>query len=101
MFVALWEYEVKRGCEERFETVYGPEGEWARLFRSDANFKETRLLRDAFRPAICLTLDFWKSRAAYEEFMRNHQAEYERLDALGDSMTIQERRMGCYERVGP
>jgi hypothetical protein len=32
MFLALWEYEVKPGCEERFENVYGPEGDWARLF---------------------------------------------------------------------
>ncbi len=28
MFVALWEYEVKPGCEERFENAYGPGGEW-------------------------------------------------------------------------
>lgn len=33
MFLALWEYEVKPGCEERFEKVYGPEGNWAQLFR--------------------------------------------------------------------
>ncbi|MEQ1353628.1 MAG: hypothetical protein ABLT11_06390, partial [Candidatus Acidiferrum sp.] len=23
MFLALWEFEVKPGCEERFQTVYG------------------------------------------------------------------------------
>ncbi len=27
MFVALWEYEVKPGGEERFENGYGPGGE--------------------------------------------------------------------------
>ncbi len=46
MFVTLWEYEVKPSCEERFEKVYGPEGDWAKLFRSDGNYLETRLLRD-------------------------------------------------------
>jgi hypothetical protein len=35
MFVALWEYEVKPGEEERFEKAYGPDGDWVRLFRSD------------------------------------------------------------------
>src|SRR5205814_3756608 len=42
MFLALWEYEVKSGCEERFESAYGPGGDWARLFRSDSNYRETR-----------------------------------------------------------
>jgi hypothetical protein len=37
MFVALWEYEVKQGCEKRFEEAYGPDGGWVRLFRSNAN----------------------------------------------------------------
>ena len=32
MFVILWEYEVKPGYAERFETVYGPQGDWVRLF---------------------------------------------------------------------
>ena len=59
MFLALWEYEVKSGCEERFESAYGPGSDWARLFRSDSNYRATRLLGDPFRPAIYLTLDFW------------------------------------------
>src|SRR5215472_16354783 len=37
MFVALWEFEVKPGCDERFATVYGPEGDWVQLFRSHPN----------------------------------------------------------------
>ena len=28
MFVALWEYEVKPGCEERFKNAYRPAGDW-------------------------------------------------------------------------
>jgi len=43
MFVALWEYEVKPGCEERFENAYGPNGDWVRLFRNDSHYHETRL----------------------------------------------------------
>ena len=35
MFVVLWEFEVKPGREERFERVYGADGEWAQLFRGD------------------------------------------------------------------
>ena len=32
MLLALWEFEVKPGCEERFERVYGPGGDWDPCF---------------------------------------------------------------------
>jgi hypothetical protein len=99
MFVALWEYEVKPGCEERFEKAYGPEGDWVRLFRNDANYRETRLLRDALCPAVYATLDFWNSRGAYEQFMAGHKAEYQALEAAGQELTNSERRLGWYEMV--
>jgi hypothetical protein len=97
MFVALWEYEVKPGCEERFEKVYGPEGDWVRLFRSDSNYRETRLLRDAFRPAIYHTLDFWNSRRVYENFLSGRRAEYEAIDKASAGLTVNERRIGWFE----
>jgi heme-degrading monooxygenase HmoA len=97
MFVALWEYEVKPGDEERFEKAYGPEGDWVRLFRSDANYRETRLLRDPFRAGIYLTLDFWESREVYEKFLSARRAEYEAIDKASASLTINERRIGWFE----
>ncbi len=101
MFVALWEYEVKPGGEERFKKAYGPNGGWVRLFRNDSDYRETRLLRDPFRPAIYLTLDFWNSRRAYEQFMAAHKNEYKALDVAGEELTSSERRLGWYEQVQP
>ena len=46
MFLVLWEFEVKPGCEERFERVYGPGGDWDSLFRRDASHVRTELFRD-------------------------------------------------------
>jgi len=99
MFVALWEYEVKPGCEKRFEEAYGPSGGWVQLFRSDTNYRETRLLHDPFCPAIYRTLDFWDSHEAYEEFMTTNKDEYRALDSLGHELTSNERRVGGYETV--
>lgn len=101
MFVALWEYEVKPGCEKRFEEAYGPDGDWAKLFQSDSHFREMRLVRDAFHRGVYLTMDFWESRAAYEEFMAAHKQEYKALDAAGEELTIRECRLGWYELVEP
>ncbi len=99
MFVALWEYEVKPGCEKRFEEAYGPDGDWARLFQNDSRYREMRLVRDAFHPGVYLTMDFWESRAAYGKFMAEHRREYEALDARGEQMTAKERRIGWFEMV--
>ncbi|HUC54587.1 MAG TPA: antibiotic biosynthesis monooxygenase [Candidatus Cybelea sp.] len=97
MFVALWEYEVKPGDEERFENAQGPDGDWVRLFRRDTHYHETRLVRDALRSGVYLTMDFWESRGAYEEFMAEHRAEYEEIDRASAGLTINERRIGWFE----
>jgi heme-degrading monooxygenase HmoA len=99
MFVALWEFEVKSGYENRFEKVYGAEGEWADLFKTNASFSETRLLRDATRPLVYVTMDFWASRDAYEEFLRAHSEEYKALDAACQRLRQAGRRIGAYEVV--
>ena len=101
MFLILWEYEVKSGSEKRFEDMYGPDGGWARLFQTDSRYRETRLLRDPFRSNVYLTLDFWVSRDSYEIFLANHKSEYQSIDALGETLTVSERRLGAYEMVAP
>ena len=32
--VHVWEFQVRPGRESEFESHYGPDGTWARLFRS-------------------------------------------------------------------
>jgi heme-degrading monooxygenase HmoA len=97
MFLALWEFEVKSGCEERFQSAYGAEGEWARLFRTDENFIETRLVRDAVRSDKFVTLDFWESRSAYESFKELNHAAYLKLDRESQSLTTVERCLGYFD----
>ena len=91
MFLVLWEYEVKPGSEKAFEKVYGPDGEWVRLFRPGSDYHETRLLRDPFRLNVYLTLDSWTPRDSYETFLATHKEEYRAIDALGESLTANER----------
>jgi hypothetical protein len=101
MFLALWEYEVKPGSEKPFEKLYGPAGGWAQLFRTDSHYRETRLLRDPSRSNVYFTLDSWTSRNSYEEFMATHKSEYQSLDAVGENLTVNERRLGAYDLVAP
>jgi heme-degrading monooxygenase HmoA len=94
LFVTLWEFEVKPGSEKLFERIYGPEGEWAQLFRRDARYRETRLLRDVSAERVYVTMDEWESRAAYEEFRERFAKEYEELDRKCEGMTGDEKHFG-------
>jgi len=96
MFVILWEYEVKPGCEERFQTVYGADGDWARLFRTDPHYRETRLLRDLSRPGCYFTLDYWDSANSFEQFMAAHPEPYAALDRATEGLTVSEQRLTTF-----
>src|SRR5271166_3234421 len=96
MFVVLWEYEVKSGCEESFESVYGPQGDWARLFQRDPHFRETRLLRDISRTRFYFTLDYWDSENSYEHFKSANHAAYAEIDRTTEHLTVSERRLTSF-----
>jgi hypothetical protein len=101
MFLVLWEFDVKPGCKNRFELMYGPDGDWVRLFRVDSNYQGTRLLHDASRKNLYLTLDAWRSRTSYDAFLQSHRAEYDTLDVLCEGLTLNERRVGTFEGPAP
>jgi heme-degrading monooxygenase HmoA len=96
LFVALWEFEVKPGSEEKFEKVYGADGAWAKLFAREASYRGTRLVKDVERERVYLTLDFWAAREAYESFRKENAAAYERIDRECEGMAVREARIGEY-----
>jgi hypothetical protein len=99
MFLALWEFDVKPGCDERFENVYGPDGDWAQFFRLDTAYLRTLLLRDPFRRQTYLTCDFWESQTAYEAFRKNHLDAYLALDKRCEELMTAERKIGEFEKL--
>lgn len=89
-FIIVWEYTVREEHRAAFEREYGPDGAWAELFRGDADYLGTDLVRgDA--AGEYLTIDRWASRAAFDRFMRERRDAYERLDASLASLTESER----------
>jgi hypothetical protein len=97
MFLVLWEFEVKPGCEPRFERVYSSGGDWDSLFRQDPNHAGTHLFRDTVRPRVYLTTDYWRSRKCYEEFLALRSSEYKALDAATEDLTQCERHIASLE----
>ena len=83
-----------------FEEAYGPEGDWARLFRSADGFLGTTLLKGEGEPPEYLTLDRWVSAQAYQAFRRDRDRDFTTLDRYCEAMTTLEEEVGEYEESG-
>jgi hypothetical protein len=99
MFLILWEFDVKLGFEDRFESVYGPTGAWAQMFLRDPAYQRTLLLRDPVRMRTYVTLDFWASQKAYESFRQANLDAYPVLDKRCEELTSAERKIGTFEQL--
>ena len=97
MYEIFWEYEVRPGQVGAFERLYDADGEWARLFRQADGYVETLLFRDTDRPTRYLTVDRWRSRAAFDSFVEAATPAYAALDRRGDALTLRERRLGTFD----
>jgi heme-degrading monooxygenase HmoA len=98
--LVIWDFRVKPGMEPRFEEVYGPNGLWARLFETAPEYLGTELTRDSEDAHRYLTLDYWTSKDAYENFRRRNAEQYRAIDAECEAMTDSEVEIGSFARAG-
>jgi heme-degrading monooxygenase HmoA len=96
MFVVVWQFEVAEEKASAFETAYGPDGNWAQLFRKSPDYLGTELLHDAYIQGSYLTIDRWASEQAFRNFRKENDAAYEVLDRTCDALTSRETRIGAY-----
>jgi quinol monooxygenase YgiN len=98
-YLALWEFQVKPESISAFEGIYGPDGDWAHLFRQSPHYLGTQLLRDLNHPGRYVTLDHWTSRESLHRFKQDHQSAYSTLDKQCESLTEKENFLGDFENV--
>jgi 8-oxo-dGTP diphosphatase len=91
----VWEFRPAAGREAEFEAAYGAEGDWARLFRNDPEYLGTDLLRSA--GGRYLTIDRWRSHAAFAAFRRRHGEAYAALDRRMEALTAHEAAIGTFD----
>ena len=84
---------------EQFERVYGPEGEWARFFRTGRGYIGTELLRDVEQPGRYFVVDRWETSDAYNRFVEQRREEYMRRVDETAFLYRQELRLGTFENV--
>jgi heme-degrading monooxygenase HmoA len=96
LFVRIWQFRIPSEKADEFRDVYGPDGEWAKLFRRAAGFLGTELLHSATHPNIFLTIDRWDSAEAWAAFLRAWGEDYAALDRRCKSLTVSEGEIGSF-----
>ena len=91
MFIYFWEFIVPEESRRDFERIYGPAGEWARLFERSPAYLGTELCRDAANSGRYITVDRWKSQGDFDAFKDRWRSEFEALDQGCTALTSAER----------
>ena len=99
MIVSIWRYRVAEGCEREFERIYGPDGDWAKLFGRAAGYLGTELLRGG--DGSYVTLDRWQDHASLDSFRSAYGDDYLTLDAACEALTAEEAAVGIFEVADP
>lgn len=93
-YLVIWEFHARRGMEAAFENAYGPQGAWSRLFGSGEGYLRTELVRDLETTGRYLTMDFWSSKQAYEQFRLANADQYRAIDEECEELTASESKLG-------
>lgn len=92
----VWEFIVRDEAVARFRRAYGPDGEWAVLFRKFPGYAGTSLLQDTVTPGRFITIDRWESEALYDQMLQSTREDYSRLDKMFEALTVSERKLGAW-----
>ena len=96
MIAIVWEFIVKEEAVSAFQRAYGPDGEWAALFRQHPGYEGTTLLQDTTVRERFLTIDRWQNESLFAQMHHTSRQEYSRLDAMFGELTVSERRVGLF-----
>jgi heme-degrading monooxygenase HmoA len=99
--VIIWQFDINPVSREVFERAYGPNGDWAQLFRRSPDYLDTQLLHDTANSDRYITLDRWRSADALAAFKAANLTDYEALDRRFEALTFSETHMGTFRVSKP
>ncbi|MCB0278323.1 MAG: antibiotic biosynthesis monooxygenase [Calditrichaeota bacterium] len=98
VYMYMWEYFVRPEYQEEFEQIYGPDGEWVKLFKKAEGYISTDLYQDQDQPLRYVTTDFWESKKHSEAFRNDFAYDFKKLDDKGELYTVGEEFLGDFTR---
>ena len=96
----VWQFTAKPGREEDFEQIYGPNGNWAVLFRRADGYRGTQLHKSRKVPRTYMVIDRWESSERFAQFKERFREEYRALDLRCEELTEKEEHMGDFTAIG-
>lgn len=97
MYFRIWRFRPHPHKKAEFLSTYGPDGDWARLFRLADGFNQTELLQSVSERSEYFTIDRWSDAASWARFMDSHSEAYLALDKWCAQLTIEESEVGTFE----
>jgi heme-degrading monooxygenase HmoA len=94
MHLIFWQFEVKEEKRREFVSAYGPDGDWAKLFRRAEGFESTELLRSVIDPCRFMTVDQWVDADSFANFKKRFAEPYAALDKRCSNLTVSEQNLG-------
>ena len=67
MIAVMWQFDIKPGKEQEFETFHGASGEWTAVNRYSRSYIGTSFLRDQAEPSRYVLIEYWSEMVVYEE----------------------------------
>jgi heme-degrading monooxygenase HmoA len=98
-YVYIWEFDVLPHYLAEFLRCYGPDGDWARLFRRSEGYLGTLLLKDERQPMRYVTVDRWISRESHDAFRARFGEAYDALDRQCEAYTSGEASLGSFAQI--
>ncbi len=94
MIVIIWTFRVPLASREAFIAAYGPDGDWAKLFRRSPEYLGTELLDNG--GGYFATLDRWRTQEAFDAFKKQYADDYSALDDVSAGLTGDEKLIGIF-----
>lgn len=97
MFIVIWQYAVSPMFKKGFEELYGPNGQWVKLFQRGEGYLGTQLIKEIKESGQYVTIDTWESQTLYEKFLAEHKTQFAEIDAVGEQFTLSETKIGWFK----
>jgi quinol monooxygenase YgiN len=80
MIAVVWEFNVKDGQREAFESFCGADGPWTALARTSRSYLGSSFLRDKAETGRYLLIEYWSEMLVYEKHREDFRDHIARLE---------------------
>ena len=99
MYSIVWKYKINPEFKDKFESEYGPNGQWAKLFNSSKHYRGSVLHTNVEDQNFYLLIDRWSSQENYEHFLRTHESAYQEMSVAMEHLYEVEEKIGGFNSL--